>query len=70
MVVAAPTTPVAEAVETLTKKRIGVIVVTGPDRSVAGILSERDIVRALAGEGASSLDRPAEDFMSANVVIV
>ena len=35
---------------------------------IAGILSERDIVRALAGEGAAALDSPAEAYMSAKVV--
>ncbi|WP_322795135.1 CBS domain-containing protein [Tepidiforma sp.] len=39
---------VAEAVATLAARNIGALVVTGPDGAVAGIISERDIIRALA----------------------
>jgi CBS domain-containing protein len=44
----APTASLSEAVRLLAERRIGAVVVTGPDNRVAGILSERDIVRALA----------------------
>ena len=43
-----PTATLAAAVNTLTQHKIGALVVLGPDRRVIGILSERDIVRALA----------------------
>ena len=68
VVVATPATPVGEAVETLTNKRIGVIVITGPNRSVAGILSERDIVHGLAGGQDDFMQRPISEFMTADVV--
>ena len=41
----APTATLSEAVKLLAQRRIGAVVVTGPDNRVAGILSERDIVR-------------------------
>lgn len=68
VVVASPSTPVGEAVETLTKKRIGVIVITGSDRSVAGILSERDIVHGLAEGQDDFLQRPISEFMTSDVI--
>ena len=42
-----PTANLSEAVKLLAERRIGALVVTGPDNRVVGILSERDIVRAL-----------------------
>lgn len=66
--VASPQTLVSEAVQTLTRERIGVIVVTTPEQAVAGILSERDIVRGLAGGGDDCLQRPISEFMTSDVV--
>jgi CBS domain-containing protein len=40
------------------KKRIGAIVILGADRRIVGILSERDIVRAIAERGAYTLSEP------------
>ncbi len=47
-----PTATLEAAVNTLTQHRIGAIVVLGPDRRVTGIISERDIIRGLARDGA------------------
>jgi CBS domain-containing protein len=56
-----------DVVATLAEKRIGaVVVVQGAD--IRGIISERDIVRALAKHGGDVLDRPAADFMTSKVV--
>src|SRR5262249_48707259 len=52
----APTASLSEAVKLLAERRIGAVVVTGADNRVAGILSERDIVRTLAARGAAALD--------------
>jgi CBS domain-containing protein len=35
---------------------------------VVGVLSERDVVRAVARDGAAALERPVADFMTADVV--
>jgi CBS domain-containing protein len=51
----APTATLSEAVRLLAQRRIGAVVVTGPDSRVAGILSERDIVRALSERGPEAL---------------
>ena len=53
-----PTTNLAAAAKLLAERRIGAVVVTGPDGRVAGILSERDIVRTLAERGAAALECP------------
>ena len=55
VVTIAPTANLSEAVKLLADRRIGAVVVTGADNHVAGILSERDIVRALGERGAAAL---------------
>jgi len=56
-----------EAVELLTERRIGAVVVMDGAGRIGGILSERDIVRALAREGAAALDMATSAFMTAKV---
>ena len=52
----------SEAARLLARKRIGALVVRGSDGSLAGILSERDIVRALAeASWRSGLETPAPE---------
>ena len=48
-----PDLAVAEAVAILGEHRIGAVVVSADGTSIDGVLSERDIVRALAGSGAA-----------------
>jgi CBS domain-containing protein len=64
----APTVPLAEAVKLLAARRIGAVVVTGPGDRVAGILSERDIVRALAERGHPALDDQVSAVMTRKVL--
>jgi CBS domain-containing protein len=61
-------TTVAEAVETLSRERIGALVVSEDGNSVDGMLSERDIVTALAEYGAELLSRPIDAIMTRNVL--
>lgn len=62
-------TPLQVVVEKLTAKRIGAIVVVGANGAVAGIISERDIIRAIAEKGAECLGQPVSEFMTRQVVI-
>jgi CBS domain-containing protein len=62
-----PTASLASAVRLLAEKRIGAALVLGADRRIAGILSERDIVRALAVRGATVLDEPVSQTMTRKV---
>lgn len=59
--------PVEQAVATLRQHNIGAIVVAGDDGGVAGIISERDVVRALATDGPAALGRAVGDLMSREV---
>ncbi|MFX4220780.1 MAG: CBS domain-containing protein [Thalassobaculum sp.] len=68
VVTVAPDTPVGTAVATLAEKRIGCIVVTTDGGTLAGILSERDVVRMLAEQGGDVLDEPVSALMTAKVV--
>ena len=52
----------------LATKRIGAIVIISKNRSVEGIVSERDIVRGLSNYGAKVLDMPVKDLMTKNVI--
>jgi CBS domain-containing protein len=65
-----PTATVDAAVKTLAKHRIGALLVLGPDHRVIGILSERDIVRVLAEQGADVLRQPLSQVMTRKVVTV
>lgn len=67
VVTSPPSLPVADAARLLAEKRIGSILILDRGK-VAGILSERDIVRALATEGPSCLDGPVSRLMTAKVV--
>lgn len=68
VVTVSPDTPVGAAVATLAEKRIGCIVVTTDGGALAGILSERDVVRMLAQQGGDVLDEPVSSLMTAKVV--
>jgi len=67
VVTIAPAATLSEAAKLLAERRIGAVVVTGADHSVAGILSERDIVRALGQRGASALDENVAAVMTRKV---
>ena len=62
-----PDATVAAAVDLLNRERIGAIVVS-EDGAVDGILSERDIVIALAEDGGDLLSRPVGAIMTRTVI--
>lgn len=63
-----PQRTLAEAIQTLSEKRIGAVVVMGADGALAGILSERDIIRALGELGAGALESAVSRSMTSKVV--
>lgn len=63
-----PHRTLTEAIRTLSEKRIGAVVVTGADGALVGILSERDIIRALGAGGAAALESPVSRAMTPKVV--
>jgi CBS domain-containing protein len=58
---------VAALAARLTERRIGAVVVCGPDGQIAGIVSERDVVQALARRGATAMDDRVAELMITNV---
>lgn len=49
-------------------RRVGAFVVNDRAGHVVGIISERDIIRAIATHGAASLDQTVGDFMTPDVI--
>jgi CBS domain-containing protein len=64
----APDASLANAANLLSHHRIGAVVITGPDRRVVGILSERDIVHQFSTLGATALNQPVASAMTREVV--
>jgi CBS domain-containing protein len=62
-----PDAPLAKACGELDRMRVGALMVCDGDR-VVGVLSERDVVRGIARDGAAALKRPVSEFMTADVV--
>lgn len=59
-----PDDSIRTAVERLQQHGIGVLVVLGSHARIAGILSERDVVRGLARQGPEVLHQRVEQLMS------
>lgn len=57
----------SEASCILSRKRIGALIVRGPKGELLGILSERDVVRAVAEESVGALARPVHAYMTRDV---
>ena len=63
-----PETSVALVSQQLSVRRIGSVLVLDGEGGVAGIVSERDLVRALASHGAKALELEARQVMTRDVV--
>jgi len=64
VVTAAPTAKIAEVAQTLAERRIGAVLVRDSADQLLGIVSERDIVRSLAANGARTLEMTAGQLMT------
>ncbi len=62
-----PTADLAAAAKLLSAHRIGAVLIRGAGGRLAGILSERDIVRAIAEQGAAALMSSVGQVMTRNV---
>lgn len=62
-----PTADLAAAARLLGAHRIGALVIRGAGGRLAGILSERDIVRAISEQGAEALTLPVGQVMTRSV---
>jgi CBS domain-containing protein len=63
-----PTETLAQAAELLHERKVGALVVLDGEGAVAGIVSERDLVRVLATLGAAGLERPVAACMTVDVI--
>ncbi len=54
----------SEAAQLLARKRIGAVLVRDASGALAGILSERDVVRAVADSSVAALARPVSAYMT------
>jgi CBS domain-containing protein len=63
-----PGASLADATASLRDHGIGALVVSADGTTIGGILSERDVVRALAAHGGSTLGRVVSTAMSGDVV--
>lgn len=68
VITAVPSMSTVEAARFLAENKIGAVIVATEGGGIAGILSERDIVRAMAGMGADALLAPISQIMTAKVV--
>jgi CBS domain-containing protein len=64
---AAPNETLGALAGMLNARKVGALVVLDQDR-VVGIVSERDVIRAVAEAGAEALSRPVADFMTKDVI--
>lgn len=68
VVTTTPDATVAHVAQLLVDHGIGAVVVSGDGRQIDGVVSERDIVRALARHGAAVLHETAAAVMTSEVV--
>ena len=65
---APPHRTLAEMARLMAERGVGAVVITGADGAIAGIFSERDLVRALSRHAAEALADPVSRHMSQRVV--
>ena len=68
VVTVGPETTLLEAAAILAENRIGALVIGAFGGTISGIFTERDVVKAVAKYGRSSLDQPIAEIMSFNIV--
>ena len=65
---AAPNMTIEQLAALLAARKIGAVVVSSDGTALEGIVSERDIVRALGHRGAAALPAPISTIMTSTVV--
>jgi len=63
-----PTDTVEQALQMLASQRIGAVIVEDRWQRLAGIFSERDLVRLLAAQGAAAFGQELQKVMTHNVI--
>ena len=62
-------TRISQAAEVLSQRRIGSVIISEDGKQVAGILSERDIVREIGKRGAACLSDLVENMMTSEIKV-
>lgn len=62
--------PLRDAIDILNNQNIGVVLVTGPEGELEGILSERDIIRRSLSRESGFRDEPVSQSMTGDVFTV
>jgi CBS domain-containing protein len=68
VITVSPSESVQAIVDTLARHRIGAVVVVDGNGAIAGIVSERDVVRAMAADAAGVQRKTAADIMTSKVM--
>lgn len=63
-----PDEPIDTAIREMVTHRIGAVLVVDHHGQIAGILSERDLVRALHRQGRALFDKKVQDLMTTPVI--
>lgn len=63
-----PGTTLSEAATILTTNKIGTVIISEDGKKANGILSERDIVRAIAHRGIQAVSTVVDEFMTRKIV--
>lgn len=64
----APDDGLPSAIATLADRRIGAVLVLDAGGAIVGILSERDVLHAMARDGGAALNRKVSEIMTSTVV--
>jgi CBS domain-containing protein len=70
VVTVSPSDPVTDIANIITSRRIGAVLVLTDGGELAGLVSERDVVRAVATKGSEALELTAADIMTKNLTTV
>jgi CBS domain-containing protein len=69
VVTTTPERTIADTAKLLDEHKIGAVIVLDGDGAVAGVLSERDIVRGIARHGERALSMQVRELMTSDVVV-
>lgn len=61
-------TPLRQTIDYLAEKQIGCALVIDTEGGLAGVISERDVVRAIYEHGGDALDYATDSYMAKNVI--
>lgn len=64
-----PETPVREVVDVLTKHSIGALIVIDDSKNIAGIVTERDVLRRCVRAEKPDLSKPVRSIMTEDVIV-